>query len=120
MADSFNNSILMDLSMVKGDTLSFGFQLQGLGGTRPDSIYFACKDQLESEDYIFNKILNDGVSLKDYDETTDILTYIVRVAPSDTENIDCGRYFYDLSVNVNNDVLTLMKGRLLIDWEVKV
>lgn len=120
MADSFNNAILLDLSMVKGDTMSFGFQLQGLEGETPDAVYFACKDKLEDESFIFLKELGDGISLRDYDEDTDTLTYIVRVAPDDTDDIDCGRYFYDLSVHANGDVFTLMKGRISIVWEVKV
>ena len=120
MANDFNNSILLNISMVKGDTMSFGFLLQGLNGKRPDEIYFACKENPESETFIFIKSLLDGISRTNYDRDTDIQTFVVRVDPSDTENIDCGRYFYDLSIYVNNDVLTLMKGRLSIDWEVKV
>lgn len=120
MADSFNNAILLDLSMVKGDTMSFGFQIQGLEGETPDAVYFACKDKLEDESFIFLKELGEGITLRDYNRVTDTLTYIVRVAPSNTASVDCGRYFYDLSLHANNDVLTLMKGRLSIDWEVKV
>ena len=32
MADDFNNSIQRSITMVKGDTLSFGFQVSGLEG----------------------------------------------------------------------------------------
>ena len=46
MADDFNNSITRTISMVKGDTLSFGFQITGLNGTEPDAIYFSCKENL--------------------------------------------------------------------------
>lgn len=114
----FNNSINLNISMIKGDTMSFGFELQGLEGEQPDSINFACKEQVDDESYVFNKDLTDGVELDNYDEEKDILTYVVRVAPEDTASVDIGQYFYDLSVGVNSDVLTLMRGKLTIEWEV--
>lgn len=118
MADTFNNSIKRDISMVRGDTLSFGFQVTGLEGQRPDAIYFSCKENLETDTYIFNVTLEDGIELRSYDAESDTLTYGVRVAPELTEDVDFGRYFYDLQIDVNSDVLTLMRGRLSIEWEV--
>ena len=50
---------------------------------------------------------------------TDTLTYGVRVAPELTEGVEYGKYFYDLQLEINDDVLTLMKGKLSIEWEVK-
>lgn len=114
----FNNAINLNISMVKGDTMSFGFELQGLEREKPDKVNFACKEQIDDEDYIFNKDLTDGVELDSYDELKDLLTYIVRVAPEDTASVDIGQYFYDLSVSVNGDVFTLMRGKLTIVWEV--
>lgn len=119
MADTFNNSIKRDISMVRGDTLSFGFQITGLGGERPDEIYFSCKEQLEDETYIFSISTADGISERSYDVETDTLTYGVRVAPELTEGVEYGKYFYDLQLEINDDVLTLMKGKLSIEWEVK-
>ena len=119
MADTFNNSIKRDISMVRGDTLSFGFQVTGLGGAEPDSIYFSCKEHLENETYVFSKSLEAGIEERSYDQETDTLTYGVRVAPEDTEDVDFGKYFYDLQIGINGDILTLMKGRLSIEWEVK-
>lgn len=114
----FNNAINLNISMVKGDTMSFGFELQGLEGEHPDSINFACKEQIDDANYIFNKDLTDGIELAGYDSENDILTYVVRVAPADTASVDIGQYFYDLSIGVNTDVLTLMRGKLTIVWEV--
>lgn len=119
MADTFNNSIKRDISMVRGDTLSFGFQVTGLGGAEPDSIYFSCKEHLEDETYVFSVYLENGIEKRSYDAETDTLTYGVRVAPALTEDVDFGKYFYDLQIGINGDILTLMKGRLSIEWEVK-
>ena len=119
MADTFNNSIKRDISMVRGDTLSFGFQVTGLNGQEPDAIYFSCKEQLEDEAYIFSISLGAGIEKRSYDVETDTLTYGVRVAPELTADVDFGKYFYDLQLEINDDVLTLMKGKLSIEWEVK-
>lgn len=118
MADTFNNAIKRDISMVRGDTMSFGFQIQGLEGTEPDEILFSCKENLEDEAYIFSISLEDGITLRSHDLTTDTLTYGVRVAPELTADVEYGKYFYDLQMKVNDDVLTLMKGKLSIEWEV--
>ena len=117
MADDFNNAIKRDISMVKGDTLSFGFQIQGLGEQRPDEIHFTCKQDLEDEDYIFERTLDNGVSFRGYDQETDTLTYGVRVPPEATEDLQDGIYYYDLQLDINGDILTLMKGRLSIEWQ---
>lgn len=119
MADTFNNAIKRDISMVRGDTLSFGFQITGLEGQRPDSIFFSCKENLEDATYIFSVSLGGGISERSYDATTDTLTYGVRVSPELTEDVEYGKYFYDLQIDINDDILTLMKGKLSIEWEVK-
>lgn len=119
MADTFNNAIKRDISMVRGDTLSFGFQISGLEGERPDAIFFSCKEKLEDTTYIFSVSMEDGISERSYDAETDTLTYGVRVAPELTEDVEFGKYFYDLQLGINDDILTLMKGKLSIEWEVK-
>lgn len=119
MADVFNNSIERTISMVRGDTLSFGFQVSGLNGQRPDGIYFSCKEHLEDDSFVFSISLGAGISERSYDSETDTLTYGVRVAPELTEGLELGKYFYDLQMDINDDILTLMKGKLSIEWEVK-
>ena len=118
MADTFNNSIMRDISMVRGDTLSFGFQITGLNGAEPDAISFSCKENLEDETYIFSISLGEGIERRSYDQATDTLTYGVRVAPELTADVELGKYFYDLQIGINDDVLTLVKGKLSIEWEV--
>lgn len=117
MADDFNNAIKRDISMVKGDTMSFGFQIQGLGDQRPDEIHFTCKQDLEDDNYIFERTLDNGISFRSYDQETDTLTYGVRVPPEATEDLQDGIYYYDLQLDINGDILTLMKGRLTIEWQ---
>ena len=117
--DYFYNVLKKDITMVKGDTMSFGFQIQGLEGSTPSSIVFSCKDDPEDDTAIFVSSLSDGgIWLDSQDAESDILTYGVRVAPYKTKDLDTGRYFYDLQIAVNADVFTLMKGRLQLEYDV--
>ena len=99
------------ITMVKGDTLSFGLLIDGLDGQDLDSAYMTCKSN-KSNDNIFQKSLDDGISK--YDDGQ----YIVRVAPEDTEDVEAGKYFYDLQISVNDDVFTVMHGVLEITQDV--
>lgn len=120
MIDSgyFFNPIRRDIDMAQGDTCSFGFQLQGLGGKRPEGIYLSCKETVEDDEALFRVSNNDNIDLRSYDEDKDILTYGVRIPPSYTHNLPLGRYFYDLQVQVNGDIITLMKGRLTLEYQI--
>ena len=114
----FYNPIKRDIAMIQGDTCSFGFQLQGLGGQRPSSIYLSCKEKVEDEEALFRVSLNNNIDERSYDSDRDILTYGVRIPPQATRNIPLGRYFYDLQVVVNGDIITLMVGRLSLEYQV--
>ena len=120
MIDSgyFYNAIKRDIAMIRGDTMSFAFQLKGLEGQRPEEVVFCCKENLEDTDCLFKVSLSDTIDLRDYDSESDTLTYTVRIPPYKTSNIPLGRFFYDLGVIVNGDVITLMIGRISVEYEV--
>lgn len=106
-----------DIRNVKGDTYSSGIIVEGLG-QEVENIYFTCRDSLnENGEVLFEKELNNGISLVEYDEEKDIRKYAVRVSPKDTENLQAGTYYYDLQVSVNYDVFTIMKGRFIIEQD---
>lgn len=111
----FFNPIRRDLSMIKGDTMSFGFQIQGLEGRDPENVELICKKTLEDEGELFGVSLNNNIDRRDYDAEHDIITYSVRIPPQLTEDLDAGRYFYDLKILCNTDVISLMVGRLNIE-----
>ena len=115
----FYNAIKRDIAMVKGDTMAFGFQVKGLEGVEPSKIKFSCKSTIEDEYVIFAVSNEDTIDLRSYDPETDIFTYTVRIPPKKTANLELGRYFYDLKIEVNNDVITLMIGRLSIEFSVE-
>lgn len=114
----FYNPFNRDLTMVKGDTLSFAFQIQGLGGKIPDSIFLTVKKTIETESPLFNIYDGDTIRLRSYDEESDIFTYVVRIPPYLTADLELGRYYYDLEIQINEDTLTLMKGRFTLDYEI--
>ena len=102
---------------VKGDTYSSALEIEGLGQT-VDNIYFTCRDSLNDDSNIlFEKSLNNGISEVEYDSEKDIRKYAIRVSPEDTKSLQSGTYFYDLQVNVNNDIFTIMKGTFVIEQD---
>ena len=44
--------------------------------------------------------------------------YIVRIAPEDTKNLETGMYYYDLQIELNGDVFTVLNGALKIESDV--
>lgn len=102
---------------VKGDTFSSALTVEGLGQDL-NSVYFTCRDTLNDDSTVlFEKSLGNGITLVEYDSENDIRKYAVRVAPADSKNIQAGSYFYDLQVNVNGDIFTIMKGKFILEPE---
>lgn len=106
-----------DIRHVKGDTYSSSLTVENLGQDI-DSAYFTCRDNLnDNSNILFQKSLNNGISMVEYDEENDIRKYAIRIAPEDTKDIQSGTYYYDLQVKVTNDVFTIMKGKFIIEQD---
>lgn len=101
----------------KGDTFSCGFTVEDLGQDI-ETAKFTCRDSLnDNSNVLFQKTLNDGITLVETDAEKDIKKYAVRVAPNDTKNLQAGTYYYDLEIGVNNDIFTIMKGRFVLEQD---
>ena len=104
------------IRMTRGDTLSFGIQLYDETGTPfgqdLERAHFTCKSNRSDKRFLFQKSLSDGVSKVGQG------SYAVRVAPSDTADAKPGKYFYDLEIGCNGDVLTVMRGVIEITQDV--
>lgn len=100
-----------NLTMVKGDTLAFAVEVEGLEQDL-DTAYFSCKIDPNDNSYVFQKTLDGGISKVETGK------YRVRVAPEDTSNVDIGTYYYDLQIGLNSDVFTILRGKLTIEYEV--
>ena len=106
-----------DIKHVRGDTLSHPIIVENLHQDL-ESVYFTCRDSLNDDsEILIEKKLNDGITFLYYDEETDTRTYIVRIEPSDTKDIQAGTYFYDEQIAVNGDVFTIMKGKFIIEQD---
>ena len=116
----FINAINKNIEMVRGDTLAFNFQLTGLKSrdAYEDLIAtFAVAEHYDDESLI--EVTNDnGIVLEDYNTAKDTATFSVNVAPNYTKTLDLTRYYYDLQIKDNNNVITLMRGRLTLVYDV--
>ena len=103
------------ITMVKGDTLSFGVELQDQNGqpVNIDDAVFVARKNYNDVSAIFNVSLGDGIT-----KVADGI-YSVRVAPSATADAEAGRYFYQFKVEKNNDVYTIMRGIIELEPDVE-
>lgn len=100
-----------NLKMVRGDTFSFTIEIDGLTDDLTGA-YFSCKQNKDDETYVFQKELSAGIEKTS--ETSTSKSYKVTVAPSDTNGVDEGNYYYDLQIEVDGEVFTPLLGVLNI------
>lgn len=107
-----------DIRHVRGDTFSHNIYVEGLEEQDIESIYFTCRDGLnDNSEVLVEKSLNDGITYMYYDEETDTRIYVVRLNPNDTKDLQAGTYYYDEQIAINGDVITIMKGRFIIEQD---
>lgn len=105
-----------NLSMIKGDTFSFTIEIYDLQENLSEA-YFSCKKNKSDETYIFQKSIGDGIELEQ--TTEDYISYRVTVAPTDTNTIESGKYYYDLQLTTaDGDVFTPLNAVLTIIEDV--
>lgn len=99
-------------SMVRGDTQSFELEItENNESVTVDNIYFTVKNDTHTDEILFQKKLNDGITL-----TNDV--YNITIDPSDTDSLDYGRYAYDIEIIKNSIKKTIAVGVLDIKEEV--
>lgn len=101
-----------ELKIIRGDTFAFGVEFDGLD-QELDTFYFTCQSIPQGE-IIFQKSLDNGISLVEMDTEKVKALYRVRVAPEDTADLAPGSYFYDCEFGINGDYFTIMEGRLIL------
>lgn len=106
------NFTTYNIKMVKGDTESFGFELEGVENL--DAAYFSCKRNSQDENYLFQKSLNNGITKRAENQ------YVVRITPDNTALLEPGQYWYDLEISKNGDVFTIFRGVLDLLPEITV
>lgn len=104
---------LKDFEIVQGDTLTFTVEINGINGNLKNA-YFSVKKNINDTSYVFQKTLSGNNQIVKVDNNH----YRVRIAPNDTKNLDTGSYFYDMQIGINDDVWTILSGRLKVTYQV--
>lgn len=102
-----------NLEIIKGDTLSFAVEIEF--DEKPQELekaFFTCKRNLDDGDVVFQKTIEDGISFRKQERNK--MYYVVRIAPEDTKDIESGHYFYDMQIELNSDVFTILTGALKV------
>lgn len=106
-----------NLEMIKGDTLSFAFEIEFDDEPQKlEKAYFTCKANFDDGDDVFKKALGNGITFSKQERNK--MYYVVRIAPEDTKDIEAGHYFYDMQIELNGDVFTILNGALKIESDV--
>ena len=92
------------ISLIKGDTFTFDLFFSDLENIDIINIFFSVKKEQHDLKYILQKSINNGITL------IDTLKYRIQLSSEDTQNLNQGRYYYDLQVNLGNDIYTIMMG----------
>lgn len=103
---------ILNLEMTRGDTKAFAVDISGLTGQDLETAYLSCRHSIDDNAYVFQKSLGDGISKVEAGK------YRARIAPADTENLELGTYYYDLEIGLNNDIFTILKGKLQLTYDV--
>lgn len=100
--------------MFRGDTHTFTIQLLDKNKTpiELNDAFLSCKASNKDNIYVFQKTIGNGITqIKDG-------IYRFKINPSDTENIKCMDYIYDIEIKMNEDVFTIMYGKLKVREDV--
>ena len=116
----YMNAINQNIEMVRGDNLAFNFQLTGLESRSAYDallVTFAVAEHYDDVALI-ECTKGNGIALAEYDAAKDTATFSVFVAPNKTKTLDLARYYYDLQIKNSSNVITLMRGRLTLVYDV--
>lgn len=106
-----------NFEMIKGDTLSFAVEIEF--DDKPQELekaFLTCKKNLDDGDVVFQKTLKDGISFRKQERNK--MYYVVRIVPEDTKDIEVGHYFYDMQIEINGDVFTILTGALKVRYGI--
>ena len=108
-----NRITIENIYLIKGDSFTFDIILSELQNyENVNSIFFSVKKTKSDQNYTFQKSLIDGII------SIDTLKYRVCIDPQDSELLECGEYYYDLEIGINNDIYTVMMGILHITEDI--
>lgn len=96
-----------NITMVKGDTASFGIKLKDHPEISLEKASLVVRPDFGLPAVVVITLGN-GVSRVGAGE------YTVRIAPEDTADLDEGTYVYDFKIGANGDLFTLLRGLFIL------
>lgn len=107
----------MNIGMIRGDTLNIAFSIDAdtvIDLSSDEAAFtFSVKEKATDTAYVFQKDKSAVTAVTDN-------SFVLRVAPEDTEELDEGSYVYDLEFRYGSDVYTLSRGRFEIISDITV
>ena len=98
--------------MTRGDTKCFEVRiLENDIMISVDEMFLTVKTDCYVEDVLFQKKIGDGITIKDN-------VYTIIISPENTNELEYGRYVFDVEIVVGTLKRTIEKGVLLIGEEV--
>lgn len=108
------------IKMPRGDLFMYPFAMEMEDGTvytgQLDSIYFTVKKSFFDGEVVFQKRLSNG-TIEDNGDGT----YLIRIEPEDTQNLNFGIYDFDIQVEKVDQIVELKQtfyGKLELTEEV--
>ena len=107
--DNNQDISVQNFSLVRGDSFTFDLVISDIDESiNITSLYFTMRNKNQNKDFIFQKSLQNGITL------IENLKYRIRIDPEDTVNILPGKYNYDLELGLGSDIYTIMMGTIII------
>lgn len=105
-----------DMEFVRGDTCPITFSITDsqdniLDDLEGANIYFTVKVSYSEPSFLIQKTYNGGTITKDGDN------YSLTILPTDTENLEYGRYVYDICVVSQDLKATIVRGTITLGNE---
>ena len=105
-------AVELDREMVRGDTEAFTVSIPDIEPEALTGLTLTLRRSAGSDPIAAQVSLGDGVTYEGDN------TWMVRIAPEKTENLEAGRYRYDLELRFGDDVLTALIGRMRLVQDV--
>lgn len=100
---------MKDIEMIRGDTLSIAFSIEADTvidlNSENVAFTFSLKQSATDSAYVFQK---DKTAVTQLAENS----FVLRIAPEDTVDLFPGYYYYDIQLNIGDDVFTIALGQL--------
>ncbi len=105
-------AVELDREMVRGDTEAFTVSIPDIEPEALTGLTLTLRKAAGSDPIAAQVSLGDGVTYEGDN------VWMVRIAPEKTENLEAGRYRYDLELRFGEDVYTALIGRMRLVQDV--